>query len=117
MTIQEIAKRFEELTQQGRWDLIQDELFADNARSIEPSHSNWPPAEGIAAIKEKGKKWNEMVEQLHGGFCTPPVIGGNFFSVGMGMDVTIKGQGRINMDEIAVYEVKDGKIVLEQFFY
>jgi hypothetical protein len=33
------------------------------------------------------------------------------------MDVTMKGQGRMNMDEIAVYEVKDGKIVKEQFFY
>jgi hypothetical protein len=31
--------------------------------------------------------------------------------------VTVKGQGRMKMDEIAVYEVKDGKIVKEQFFY
>jgi limonene-1,2-epoxide hydrolase len=35
----------------------------------------------------------------------------------MGMDVTMKGAGRINMEEIAVYEVKDGKIVKEQFFF
>jgi hypothetical protein len=35
----------------------------------------------------------------------------------MGMDVTLKGAGRVNMDEIAVYEVKDGKITKEQFFY
>jgi ketosteroid isomerase-like protein len=33
------------------------------------------------------------------------------------MDVTMKGQGRMKMDEIAVYGVKDGKIVSEQFFY
>ena len=30
---------------------------------------------------------------------------------------TYKGMGRQKMDEIAVYEVKDGKIVKEQFFY
>ena len=35
----------------------------------------------------------------------------------MGMDVTMKGAGRVKMDEIALYEVKDGKIVKEQFFY
>jgi hypothetical protein len=29
----------------------------------------------------------------------------------------MKGMGRLNMDEIAVYEVKDGQIVKEQFFY
>jgi limonene-1,2-epoxide hydrolase len=33
------------------------------------------------------------------------------------MDVTIRGQGRMKMDEVAVYEVKDGKIVLEHFFF
>lgn len=32
------------------------------------------------------------------------------------MDVTMKGAGRVKMDEI-VYEVKNGKIVKEQFFF
>jgi len=35
----------------------------------------------------------------------------------MGMDITMKGQSRMQMDEVAVYEVKDGKIVTEQFFF
>jgi hypothetical protein len=35
----------------------------------------------------------------------------------MGMDCTMKGMGRQKLEEIAVYEVKDGKIVKEQFFY
>jgi hypothetical protein len=35
----------------------------------------------------------------------------------MGVEATMKGQGRVKMDEVAVYEVKDGKIVKEQFFY
>ena len=58
-----------------------------------------------------------MVEEMHGGFSNQPQIAGNYFAVAMGMDVTMKGQGRMKMDEIAVYEVKDGKIVKEQFFY
>jgi hypothetical protein len=37
--------------------------------------------------------------------------------VAMGIDATYKGMGRQKMDEIALYEVKDGKIVKEQFFY
>jgi hypothetical protein len=44
-------------------------------------------------------------------------VGGTHFAVAMGMDVTMKGAGRLNMDEIAVYEVKNGKIVKEQFFF
>jgi hypothetical protein len=33
------------------------------------------------------------------------------------MDVSLKDQGRVKMDEIALYEVQDGKIVSEQFFF
>lgn len=58
-----------------------------------------------------------MIEEMHGGWCSDPVVGGNHFSVAMGMDVTMKGAGRMNMDEICVYEVKNGKIVKEQFFF
>jgi hypothetical protein len=32
------------------------------------------------------------------------------------MDVTMKGRGRVKLEEICAYEVKDGKIVSEQFF-
>jgi hypothetical protein len=33
------------------------------------------------------------------------------------MDVTMKGRGRMNLEEICVYQVKDGKIVREEFFF
>ena len=118
MTTQEVASRFNELAQSGQWELIQTELFADNAVSIEPSNSpGLKTAEGIEAIREKGKKFGEMVEEMHGGYSNEPQVAGNHFSVTMGMDVTMKGMGRMKMDEVAVYEVKDGKIVKEQFFY
>ena len=118
MTTQEVANRFHELAQTGQWDKIQDELFAENAVSIEPPEAQgMQSVEGLAAIREKGKQFGEMVEEMHGGYTTAPVVGGRFFSVAMGMDVTYKGMGRQKMDEVALYEVKDGKIVREQFFY
>jgi ketosteroid isomerase-like protein len=118
MTTAEVAARFNQLSKEGKWDQIQEELFAENAVSIEPPNSpGMQSVEGLAAIKQKGKMFNEMVEEMHGGYSTDPVVAGNHFSVGMGMDVTMKGQGRMKMDEIALYEVKDGKIVKEQFFY
>ena len=54
---------------------------------------------------------------MHGGYCSEPVVGGSYFSVAMGMDCTMKGAGRMKMDEIAVFGVKEGKIVSEEFFY
>ena len=117
-TIQEVADRFHELAQVNQWDQIQDEFFAENAVSIEPPSSRGlQSAEGLSAIREKGKKFGEMIEEMHGSYTSAPVIGGRFFSVAMGMDCTMKGIGRLKLDEIAVYEVKDGKIVKEQFFY
>ena len=118
MTTQEVADRFNELAQTGQWELIQNELYADNAVSIEPAHSpGLKTAEGIAAIKEKGKKFGEMIEEMHGGYSNAPIVAGSHFSLAMGMDVTMKGMGRMKMDEIAVYEVREGKIVKEQFFF
>ena len=118
MTTQEVANRFYELAQTGQWDQIQDELFDKKAASIEPPHAmGMQSVEGMDAIKEKGKQFGEMVEEMHGGYTSAPVVGGRYFSVAMGMDCTMKGMGRQKMDEIALYEVKDGKIVKEQFFY
>jgi len=118
MTTQEVANRFNELAKEGRWNEIQDELFADDAVSIEPANSSGlKSVEGLEAIRQKGKEFGESVEEMHGGFSHDPQVAGNYFAVAMGMDVTLKGLGRMNMEEIALYEVRDGKIVKEQFFY
>ena len=118
MTTEEVASRFNELAQQEKWFEIQDELFSDDAESIEPPHSQgMQSAKGREGLKQKGEMFSSMVEEMHGGYSSQPVVAGNHFAVAMGMDVTMKGHCRNKMDEIAVYEVKDGKIVKEQFFY
>jgi hypothetical protein len=118
LTTQQVASRFHELAQSGAWDKIQEELYADNAVSIEPAHAQGlQSVEGKEAIKKKGEEFGQSIEEVHSGFSNEPIVAGNFFAVAMGMDVTLKGMGRMKMDEIAVYEVKDGKIVKEQFFF
>jgi ketosteroid isomerase-like protein len=120
MTTQDIANRFYQLSQQGNWDQIQEELFSDDAQSIEPAHAAGQGLENVQGregLKKKADAFNSMVEQMHGGYSGPPIVAGNYFAVAMGMDATMKGSGRMKMDEIAVYEVRDGKIVKEQFFF
>jgi hypothetical protein len=121
MTTQQIADRFYQLSQQNDWGTIQSELFSDDAESIEPAHmadkGALVNAKGREALIEKGKKFQESTEELHGGFSGKPIVAGNHFAVAMGIDATMKGMGRSKMEEIALYEVKDGKIVKEQFFY
>jgi limonene-1,2-epoxide hydrolase len=117
MTTQEVADRFYQLAQQGNFDQIQEELYDENVKSIEPANSNWQNVQGLDKVREKAKQWQEMTEEMHGGYTNKPQVAGNFFTCIMGMDVTIRGQGRMKMDEVAVYEVMDGKIVLEHFFF
>jgi hypothetical protein len=117
-TVEEVAHRFNQLAQQEKWFEIQDELFADNVRSIEPpSAVHLKDAEGKGAVRKKAEDWVKRIEAVHSSYTSVPVIGGNYFSVGRGLDTTVSGLGRFKMDEVMVYEVKDGQIVLEQFFY
>ena len=118
LSTREIAQRFYALAQSGKWYEIQDELFAQDAVSIEPSGSEGlSTVKGLNAIREKGRQWEAMVEEVHGGYCNEPEVAGNFFVCTMGVDLTMKGESRSKLDEIALYEVRDGKIISEQFFY
>jgi hypothetical protein len=118
MTTQEIVNRFNELAQQEKWFEIQDELFSENVKSIDPEGSPYfGYAEGKAAVRKKGEEFVSRIEAFHGASTTAPVVGGNHFAVGRHVDITIQKFGRIQMNEIMLYEVKGGKIVMEQFFY
>ncbi len=118
MTTQEVADRMYELFEQGKWEQVQEELFSPDCKSIEPPNApGLHSVEGLDNIKKKGEMWNAMVEEMHGGYTSKPLVAGNHIAFAMGMDATMKGAGRMKMDEIAVYEVQNGKIVKEQFFF
>jgi hypothetical protein len=117
MTTKEIAQRLVELCNQGQYEAAQKELYADNAISIEPYST---PAfeketKGLNAILEKGHKFSSMVEKMHASSVSEPLIGGSSIAFALTMDVTMKGRPREKMTELCVYDVKDGKIVAEQF--
>jgi len=42
-------------------------------------------------------------------------LAGGSFACAMQLDVTIKGHGRMKLDELCIYEVKNDKIISEQF--
>jgi hypothetical protein len=118
MTTQQIAARYNELAQQEKWFEIQDEFFADNVRSIEPAQSPYfGYAEGKASVRKKGEDFVKRITAVHRAYTTEPVVAGNRFAVGREKDITVEGHGRIQINQIMLYEVKDGKIVSEQFIY
>lgn len=119
MNTQQIAKRLVELCRTERDVEAQKELYAPDAVSIEPREGPGLAKEtrGLAAILEKGQRFRSQLEAVHAAHTSDPVVAGDFFTVAFAMDCTMKGRGRIEMEDIAVYHVAGGKIVSEQFFY
>lgn len=118
MTTKEVADRLVEICRNGKTEDAQNELFAQDAVSIEPTDAMGPrETKGIDAIKKKGEMFNSMLEEFHGATISDPVIAGNYFSIAWNMDAKMKGQERMMMSEICLYKVKDGKIVSEEFFF
>ncbi len=118
MKTTEIATRLVALCREAKWETAQKELFADDALSIEPQASEAFSKEtkGLAAIVEKGHKFDAMIEQLHSLTVSEPLVANNAIACTMSMDITMKGKGRMQMSEICLYQVKDGKIISEQFY-
>ncbi len=118
MTTNEVASRFNELAKQEKWFEIQDELFSDTVKSIDPANSPYfKYAEGKTAVRKKGEEFVKKIEAAHRRHTTEPMVAGNHFAVGREVDITVQGFGRIQINEIMLYEVRDGEIVSEQFFY
>lgn len=117
MSTQEIAENLVNWCNNGQYDRCYTELYSPEIVSIEPEWAQNPRAEGIQEIAKKGAWWEETFE-VHSSKAATPTVAGNWFSVRFDMDTTHKPSGhRSQSSEIAIYHVKDGKIIQEQFFY
>lgn len=120
MTTKEVASKLVEWCSQGAFDKCVEHLYSDSIVSIEPVGGPGMPArmEGIEAIKGKNQWWVENHE-IHGVKVDGPFVGdGDEFAVRFHLDVTPKMTGeRMQMVEMALYTVKDGKIAKEEFYY
>lgn len=115
MSIQDIANRLVELCKAGDYKTCYQELFSPEIVSIEADGSS---VKGFDQMAEKGKQWNAGIAQMHDTWMGDPIVSGNWFSLPMGMNMTRTGETvPTKFEEICVYQVQNGKIVKEQFFY
>ena len=114
MTTKEIADRLVELNRNNDHKKAYEELYSPEIVSIE-NFGERMEYQGFDAIKEKGEKWEAMLEEMHEMKCSEPLVADNSFAVTFYIDATFKEMGREKMTELAIYTVKDGKIVREEF--
>ena len=118
MNTQEIAEKLCEHCRNHTETQGLEELYADNAVSVEPMAMEGmsPISEGKGAIHAKHEWWNENFE-VHSAELEGPFINGNKFSIVFEIDATDKNSGqRWKSKEVALYEVEEGKIARESFF-
>ena len=118
MTTQEIANRLVELCGKGDFETCYKELYSPQIRSIEQENSGWETVQGFDELAKKGAKWKESIKEFHGQEIGTPIVADNHFALPWTTKVTFTGQNEpVEFSELCVYEVNDGKIVKEQFFY
>ncbi len=117
MTTQEVAEKLVNYCRMGQYENAMKELYGQNIISIEPKGAPMEKVEGFEGVIKKAEFFNNMVEEFHGNEVSDPLVADNFFSCRMKMDATFKEGGRRSMEEICLYQVQNGKIVREEFFY
>ena len=117
LTTSDIARQLVAFCRAGQFIEAQTELMAPDCRQVEPDHADAPSVNGLQAILAKEKAFQAAIDTMHGIIISEPVVAGNFFGISMHFDMTLHHRGRIQLNELGVYEVRDGKIIWEQFFY
>ena len=115
MSTQEVANRLVELCREGKFHEAIDELYAKDIVSNEPNDSE--TTEGLEAVKAKTAKFEASIQEIHQSIISEPLVAKDHFACIMDIDATYKEHGRMTMSEICVYEVKNGKIIRDNFFY
>ena len=117
-----VGKKLVEFCREGKNIEAVETLYSPDIVSIEGMGSPAMPArmEGIDAVKGKNQWWLDNHE-VHSSEAEGPWPLGDRFIVRFKYDVTssagpMAGK-RMNLDETALYTVKDGKIIQEEFFY
>jgi hypothetical protein len=117
MNTEQIAQKVVELTRKHAWKEALDTLYANDIVSVEAHGMGGDSAEtrGIEGLRGKTDWWINNME-LHSTKVSGPFVAHDRFVVQYDVDVTDKNsKKRMQMSEVGVYTIKDGKIVREEF--
>jgi ketosteroid isomerase-like protein len=117
MNTEEVAKKLVELCRNGEWMKAVDELYSKEIVSVESQEMENMPAEmrGIDQVRGKTEWWEKNM-QVHSAKVGGPFVAGDTFVVQFDVDVTDKASNkRMQMSEVGIYKVKDGKVAREEF--
>ena len=118
MTAREVGKKLVELCTSGHFFQAIDTLYDENIVSVEAAESPMFAMEihGLEGVRDKNRRWSD-VNEVHSVRAEGPYPHHDKFAVHWYFDVTPQGGQRVTFDEVAIYTIRDGKVVREEFFY
>lgn len=117
--VMDVGNKLVDLCKRNETMKAVETLYSPNIESIEAEEMpNFPSKmKGLDSIKAKNEKWARDNE-VHSVDVLGPFPAGDRFAVVYKWDSTHKPTNkRMKFEEVALYSVKDGKIVKEEFFY
>ncbi len=117
MNTEEVAEKVVELVRKQAWHEALDTLYDRDIVSVEARASEGESAEkrGIDGVRGKTNWWVNAME-IHSFKANGPFVANDRFVVQYDADVTDKNsKKRMQLSEVGVYTVKNGKIVREEF--
>lgn len=116
MNTKDVANQLVAYCRNNEEEKAYQELYSPEIVSVEMQEP-MKEVHGFEGIQKKGQWWKDNFE-VHKIEVSEPLVADSHFTVKFWMDTTHKPSGqRSQTSEIAIYEVKDGKIWKEQFFY
>ena len=118
MTTNEIANELVSLLRAGNFDGVYDGLFHhEQVRHIEPQSPHFPELTGVKAIKEKDALMMANIANVDSLEVGDAAVSAKHIAVPYNIAISMKDGSNLALNEIILYEVQDGKIISEQFFY
>jgi hypothetical protein len=117
MNTEEVAQKVVELVRKQAWHEALDVLYDKNIVSVEASGmgGDSPEKRGVDQVRGKIDWWVNAME-VHSFKANGPFVAHDRFVVQYDADVTDKNsKKRMQLSEVGVYTVKNGKIVREEF--
>ena len=117
MNTEEVAKKLVDYCRNGEWMKALDDLYAKDIVSVEAREMENMPAEMRGIDQVRGKtKWFENSFEVHNEGVAGYKWSADFCAVQFDIDVTDKAsKKRMQMSEVGIYTVKDGKVSREEF--
>ena len=116
MSTKDIAEKFTAALTAGKF-ADAESFWSEDVASFEAQDGPMKEIRGRANVHAKGEWWTAN-HDVHGFEAFGPYVNGDQFALRFKIDVTAKASGqRMQMEEVGLYTVRDGKITEERFFY